>query len=811
MTMVKASLDDYSREVMTALTSANYKRNVEKYLLSYDLENWKIFVDNFQKLSAFEAERIVETIEKKLDLHLIVDLLSLAHIIGQSITLSNMLISQFPKVNLGEQATIIDQKIGELLHSPIAEERRVGLLLAGYYDKSEFFDEIEKMSNYDVLFEDAYFALGLMTDPKVVELLGTKFMLNVKNQLQRSAIARILIQKKNPLAALWLYRSKGFDFTISRTKAIFIAREIAWAGMKPANFISSNDDFLQPITVRFVEIIAPLLAYDFDLIAELELEKIVSELLRLVRQAPAIDLVKVLYTLRLVIQELYFNIDPYSITKDIRKNIYHAWKMLKNFPNQKIVDYLETFVRLNLNPDSNDFPLALRIIRNFKLRNFEWHLLELAKSNALDNKQMFELISSLGIIGGEEALTFLIDYLQNHFGLSKRKVVLLRESDYLSDIDFIDDFDNEILEDINTSFNFETLRFIENDFEEILYWNILYLLGNFKDQRVIPLLVDSLSDYDPKIRYQAILSLKKQQNFNPEIEEKLLFLATQDPFMSVQREALTALGEFHSQKAIPLLIQNIQDAIQDGVIDFANEIEQVFDNRWEIDETETPLEEGIGAKAKISEQTYNPESHLIDKDIMRWLKRFNISSSRNLELREDFLSTLEEDQLEFVDTSEIQSIIKDDNTKEQQSEVQDWSEDTAEDDWLAELGEQFKKLTIVEYSLDALKTTKAKIPLETVKELIKQPIDEELYKDLLIVLAKNGDSFAINELLGLFDPMDVFRAREIASTILAINDSHYEPLTEKNKEGIDWILKKILTQKRILNSKGIKNHSSLFF
>ncbi len=783
-------LDNYSREVMTALTSENYEKNVEKYLLSYDMENWKIFTDNFHKLTPFEAERIIQVIEKKLDLHLIIDILSLAHIIGQSIALSNMLISRFPKVNLGEQMHIIDKRLAELLKSPIAEERRIGLFLAGYYDKSEFFDEIEKMSNYDVLFEDAYFALGLMSDPKVVELLGTKFMLNSKNQLQRKAIARILIQKGNPLAALWLYRSKGFDFTISQTKATFLARELAWEGLKPANFINSNDDFLQPITIRFVEVIAPLLRYDLLLIEEIELVKVVKELLKLAKLKPSIDNIKALHVLKLVIEDIYLNVDPYVITKATRKHIQQSWKLLREFPNETIINYLNIFLKLNLDPDSSDFYLALRFIRNFKLGEYEERVLELARQEKLSKEQMFEIICCLGAIGKEKSLDFLLEYLQNNFGISKRKVVLLKSNEILSDIDYIDDFDNEFLEDINTSFNFETLKFMEADFDEIFYWNIIYLLGNFSQPQVTSVLIDSLNDYDPKIRYQAILSLQKQQTATPELEKKLLQLATTDPFMSVQREALLALGKFNSQKAIPIFIHNILDAIQNGVLEFANEIEQIVDNRWEVNEQDPKMEEDIGAKQKIREQLKNSEKSLVDKDIARWLKRFNNISSHKLELREDQFAILENDELDFTDESEMPTLFE--RTNDLEDTEEEWFDDDEENEWIAELGEQFKKLTIVEYSLDALKTTKAKIPLSELKELIKHPLDEELYKDLLIILAKNDVPFALNELLALFNPFDVYRAREIALTILQTHDSHRNALLEKDKEGIDWILKGIL-------------------
>jgi len=178
---------------MTALSSIDYDKAVLKYLLSYDIENWKIFTDNYFKLTPFEAERILDIISRKLDFHMIIDILSLAHIVGSSISLSLSLIKIFSKLDISNFEEHISSNILRLLQSPIAEERRIGLFMAGYFDRDDFFDEIEKMSNYDILFEDAYFSLGLMSDPKIVNLLSTKFVFLSKNHIQRQAIARILV------------------------------------------------------------------------------------------------------------------------------------------------------------------------------------------------------------------------------------------------------------------------------------------------------------------------------------------------------------------------------------------------------------------------------------------------------------------------------------------------------------------------------------------------------------------------------------------------------------------------------------------
>lgn len=777
---------------MTALTSDNYQNAIKKYLFTFDLENWKIFTDNYFKLTPFEAEKILEVFQKNLDFHMIIDIISIAHIIGQSIALSSSLIRRFAKINVEQYNKYITANIDRLLRSSIAEERRIGLLLAGYFDRDDFFDEIEKLTNYDILFEDAYYALGLMSAPKIIELLGTKFMLLNKNHIQRKAIAKILANKGNPLAALWLYRSKEFDFTTPYTKGVYVARDLAWSGIKPSLFITSNDDFLQPITLRFVEVLAVILSYDLEIITEIELEETVTTLLQLLEQEPSLELIRTIYILKQALGEIFYNIDPYNIRKEIRDNIINSWKKLRCFPSEKIVNYLKSFVSGTLNFNDEDFLYALRIIRNFRLIEFESDILSIVRNIELNHEQIFEVVSCLGNIGGEESIEFILDLLQSKIDYKKRHLLNVENPNYHSELDYIDDFDNELLVNINSSFEPSVLKWFNTDFKEIFYWNALFALGNLKSKKSIPLLVAALDDYDPKIRYQAINSLKRIGKLTEEIEERLIYIARYDVFMSVQREALLTLGQLNSHAAIPLFIKTIFTAIEEGVLELAGELDQIIDNRWELDQSDESHQvskdvKKIGTTTKSRERTSSIDYNLIDKDISRWINRVNSNSSSDLELREDISETDLEiiEEMDYFDNADFDSIT---DQSEFHMETKD-KQNESEDIWLTELGEQFRKLTIVESSIEALKLTNAKIPLDELKELIEHPVDEELYKDILIILAKNGNSFAISELIGLFNVVDFLRAREIVNILLKANPDIITELKAEIIKSVDWILK----------------------
>ncbi|MHA1212843.1 MAG: HEAT repeat domain-containing protein, partial [Candidatus Heimdallarchaeota archaeon] len=730
----------------------------------------------------------------KIDFHLIIDLLSLAHIIGQSISLSTSLIENFTKVNLEPFDDHINDHIDKLLQSPIAEERRIGLLMVGYLNRYEFFEEVEKMSNYDILFEDAYYALGLMTNPNVVELLGTKFMHLNKNHIQRSAIAKILSQKGNPLAALWLYRSNEFDFTTSYTKSIFLSRELILAGIKPAIYLTSNDDFIQPITMKLVEIVSTIFTYAIELIAEIELEKTVKTLLNMLEAELSLDVVKTLYSIKTNLEEIYELYDPYSVKSDIRKNIVNSWNLLKEFPNEEVIEYLSTYAKGNLIPKSEDFLFSLRLIRNFNLKEFEPALLEVAATETLSLEEKFEMVSCLGQIGGEISLEYIIKVLKEEVDLKKRTFTGYSTTDFTSEIEFIDDFDNELIIGINRTFELDILKWFNTDFHEIFYNNALFAIGKIKSEKAIPILLEALEDYDPKIRYQAIYGLKEQGILTEIIEEKLISLAKFDNYMSVQREAINALGVLNSKEAVSIFTKTIFTAIEEGVLELAGEIDQSYDNRWvSTDETFTESEQGlkeIGMTAKMSEGIAEADKKQEDNDISRWIKRMSYNSSKELELREDIdeLDELSED-FDYIDDREVSSIYEDADIFPEDKELKDQDED-----WLSELGEQFKQLSLVDSSLEALKTTKAVLPINELKELIEHPVDEELYKDALIILAKNNNSFAMNELIGLFDIVDYTRAREITNVILELNDELISVIKKEAKHTIDWILSEMLTR-----------------
>ncbi|MBN1328268.1 MAG: HEAT repeat domain-containing protein [Candidatus Heimdallarchaeota archaeon] len=789
-------MDKYSQEVLIALTSNNYAKAVEKYLLSYDIFNWKIFTENYYKLTPFEAERIIDIIVKKMDIHMIIDILSLSHIIGQSIALSNSIIEKFAKVNLKDYDDLLSEKINTLLDSQIAEKRRIGLFAAGYLNKNEFYDKIEKMSNYDILFEDAYYSLGLMTDKKIVEALGNKFMTLNNNFIQQAAIAKILAKKGNPLAALWLYRNKEFDFTTPYTKAIYLARELCWAGIKPALFLSSNDDFIQPITIKFVEVISTIFIYDIDLIAEIELEKTVRKMLDMLNNDLSIDLLKAIYAVKIAVDDIYHNYDPYSIKREIRTNIINSWKQLKAFPNENIVNYLSSYVKISLSTKSEDFVLALRIIRNFKLTEYEQSIIELLKKEKLTKEQKFEVISCLGQIGGESSVDYILDLLTQEIDLKKRIFSNQNEENLLSEIDYVDDFDNELIISLNQTFELDILKWFNTDFNEIYYWNALFALGNIKSSKGLPVLLKALDDYDPKIRYQAINSIKQLGILDSAVEEKLFEIAQNDQYMSVQKEAIQALGQLDSKVAISFFISTIFKAIEDGILELAGEIDTVYDDRWELDETslsaEKEEEEEIGTSPKIKDGLTEAADNIIDNDISRWIKRLNQSSSplvdsKDIELREDMMEFDAElsENIDYLDEEDFSTIYEQGEIEPETQEEEETSED---EEWLSELGEQFKRISIVESAIEALKTTQAEIPLTEVKELIEHPVDEELYKDALIILAKKNNSFAVNELIGLFNSLDFIRAREIVDVLIQSKSNQFNQIRNKAKNTIDWIL-----------------------
>ena len=783
---------------MTALSSVDYDKAVLKYLLSYDIENWKIFTDNYFKLTPFEAERIFNVISKKMDFHMIIDILSLAHIIGSSISLSLSLIKIFCKLDVSNFEEHISENILRLLQSPIAEERRIGLFMAGYFDRDDFFDEIEKMSNYDILFEDAYFSLGLMSDSKIVNLLSTKFVFLSKNHIQRQAIAKILIQKGNPLAALWLFKNKEFDFNTSFSKSIYIARELAWLGIKPALFLDSNDDFLQPITYKFLNAISAILSYDIELVEEIDLLNTIRKLLQLLEVEPTIDLIKTTYTIKNAVKDLYFDIDPYSVNKETRNQIINSWKILNKFPNEKIFEFLGTFVSSRLSPDNEEFILALRIIGNFHLKEFETRLIGIGSERKISPEQDYELINCLGKIGNDSSVDHIILEINRKVNTGKRNNSSQESNLMHSDVDYIDDFDNELLRTINQSFTLDVLSWFNYDFTELYYWNALFALGNLRNEKALATLQEALDDYDPKIRYQAINSIKSINVLNDLIEEKLVNLSLHESFMSVQREAISALGTLNSQTVIPIFVKSIYQAIEAGILELAEEIDVVYENRWDEDEydestskTQKRDAEEIGATHKVSEKIAAADKKLAESDIYRWIDRLNSKSSKPLELREDFITFDHDDpeQIDFFERTTGTDIYED---SEMQAEIK---EDKEDEELLSELGEQFKKITILDSKIESLKVTTAPLPISQIKELIEHPIDEDLYKDALIMLAKTEDQFAINELVGLFDISDFIRAREIFNFLAKTDLNQITKLKKAINDSPDWILKQNLVKK----------------
>ena len=780
---------------MLALTSKDYSKAVSKYLLSFDLENWKILSDNYYKLTPFEMERIIEEITSKMDFHMVLDLLSLAHILGQSISLSNSLIKSFTKIDINPIDTQVHDKIKGLLNSPFAEERRIGLLMAGYFDMDEFFPIIEKMSNYDVLFEDAYFALGLFTNKKIIELLSTKFIYLGKNTVQRYAIAKILASKGNPLAALWLFKNKGLDTTTQTTKSIYLSRDLAWSGIQPSLYLDSDDDFLQPMTLKMVNGLAFILPYDIDLIKEINLFQLVNKLIKMQQNKPTIELIKATLSMKLAIEEIYLNIDPYSISKETREEIINSWRLIDKYPDTKMEDYAREYILENLNLESPDLLKAIKLIRCFNLKEYEQLLIEFTKQISTSNETLFEIVSTLGYIGTETSADFIINTIKDQIDFDKRSLLIEQITQFHSDIDYFDDIDNEQLKLHGQTLEDDIIIWNEGENEDIFYWNALFSLGKIKSEKAIPILLESLTDYDPKIRLEAISSLRAINKFEPEIEEKLITLMSNEQFMSVQRQAILTLGSLSSEQVIPIYIKSIYDSLEDGTLELAGEMIESYDARWDEDEqtgqnTDGSSVEEIGATQNIPRKMNSSQEKLVDEDINRWIKRFADSNQSTLELREDF----NDQELDLTLESEVieESTISEYITEEENFETDIETEEEKDDEWFSELGERFKKLTIVESAIEALKTTKAKIPANDIKELLEHPIDEELYKDVLLILAKTGDTFAIHELIGLFDVTDYLRAREIVRIISQVDMEAFSSFSKRIVDSPDWIIKNLL-------------------
>jgi hypothetical protein len=283
----------------------------------------------------------------------------------------------------------------------------------------------------------------------------------------------------------------------------------------------------------------------------------------------------------------------------------------------------------------------------------------------------------------------------------------------------------------------------------------------------------------------------------PLVEEKLVALALHEPYMSVQNEAYLALGDINSQAAVPMFLKVIFESIEDGTLELAGEIDSVYDNRWDEDEADSSTSENytnkdvkeIGATHKIPNRLASSNKKIIDEDISRWINRLNTVSMKNLELREDFKES-------ELDISLDSGYLADAPISDLYDEAEYYDEDIEfkdeDNEWLSDLSDKFRKLFLVDSVLFALKSTQAKIPVEEVKELIEHPVDEELYKDSLLILAKTEEAFAINELLGLFDEQDYIRAREIVKMLLKCKNESFKRKIPDITESPDWILRELL-------------------
>ncbi|MBD3191019.1 MAG: hypothetical protein GF308_10265 [Candidatus Heimdallarchaeota archaeon] len=793
-------MDNHAKGVMSSLTSENYPQAVSKYLLTFDIENWKIFVENYYKLIAYEKERILEEIKENLDFHMVIDIISLANIIGKSIALSNALVQMCKEIDISPVEPQIMKKIEALLDSSLAEERRIGLLFVGYFDLQEFIPKLLKMSDFDILFEDAYFALGLMTDSSITQKLTQKFLLVGKNHLQKAAIAKILAQKGNPLATLWLFKSKGLDKENSPLEQIYIARELAWMGVRPAYFINSEDDFLREIAFEMIDGLAKIILYDVDVIKEVNLSQIINTLLSTLRRNPEIFLLRIIFQFQKVIEELYYDLDPFSVDKQLRTELLDSWKQLKNFPDEKALNFIKFYILEHLDPSSDQFRNALRLIRNFQLDEFEPLLLRLAREHQLHSTHQFELVSSLANIGSDKSSRFIHQLIKQHVNLQIRHIMDYQPSKNPSPMNMRSKNQSSMNEDDNdTEDNLHKYQ----DYNGLFYWHAIHSLGKINSKESITVLLNALDDFDPKIRLEAIKGLRRIGINEPAVEEKLVTLALHESFLSVRREALLALGSLNSEPAVQIFLKIIFEAIENGTLEFFKDIEYEYHNRWGLNREHEKWnpnhsykdKKEIGATHKIaSPRMVSSNTPISDEELFRWLDRLNSIKKQPIELREDFSEELDNDLPFHYER------FKEDSLSQWLEDPELFEEgfDEEEDESLLEMGEKFKEITLVDAAVEALKITNAPLPMNDLKDLLEYSLNYDLYVDILLILARKENYTILEKLKKAFIIDDFIRSREIIQKLWSIDPKEIQDLYPEIERSPDWVLEDFLHLDKML-------------
>lgn len=785
---------------MSSLTSDNYQQAVSKYLLTFDIENWKIFVENYYKLIAYEKERILDEIRNNLDFHMVIDIISLANIIGKSIGLSNALVQMCKGVDISPVESQIIKKIEELLDSSLAEERRIGLFFVGHFDLQEFIPKLFKMSDFDILFEDAYYALGLMSDSSIIKQLTQKFLLAGKNHLQKAAIAKILAQTGNPLATLWLFKSKGLDKDNSPLEQIYIARELAWMGVRPAYFVNSKDDFLREMALEMIDGLSKIILYDVDVIQEVNMREIIRKLLSTLREKPEISLVQIIYQFQNVFEELYYDLDPFSVGKQLRTQLLDCWQQLRDFPDEKILNFIKFYILEHLDPSSDHFRTALRLIRNFQLEEFEPLLLQLAHKQQLHSSHQFELVSSLANIGSDKSSTFIHQLIKQNVNLQLRNIMDYPSRKKISSLGPRSNNKKPNSEEDNDKKN----HWQDQDHTGLFYWHAIHSLGKINSKESINVLLNALDDFDPKIRLEAIKGLRNIGINEPAVEEKLVTMALHESFLSVRREALLALGSLNSEAAVQIFLKTLFEAIENGTLDFFKEIEYEYHNRWGLtrnyewnpnpshkDKKEVGTTHKIAGPRMVSSNT-----PISDEELFRWLDRLNSIKKQPIELREDFSEELEKDlpfNYERFDEESLTQWLEDPALFEEGFNEQ-------EDESLLEMGERFKEITLVDAAIEALKITNAPLPTNDLKDLLEYSLNYDLYVDVLLILASKKNATILDKLKRAFNIDDFIRAREIVEKIWSIDPKEIRELYPEIEQSPDWVLQEFLQLDRMLTA-----------
>ncbi|MEA2070599.1 MAG: HEAT repeat domain-containing protein, partial [Asgard group archaeon] len=524
---------------------------------------------------------------------------------------------------------------------------------------------------------------------------------------------------------------------------------------------------------------------DLDVLSNIQLVKLVRHLMDYSEKRPAIKIIRLLYALKVILNELFFDVDPTEITAETRTQLIGAYNELEKYPPKETLSFIRHYIDINLKPRSTGLSDVVYLIRIFNLKEYETDLLSIAKRNNLNLEEQVDLIGCLGDIGSEKSAAFIRQKIKQFLKNHPRKVIAQSNVNYSRLIDFDRDYEQTKLKYINYLYSEKIYDYYsDEDLTNIFYWYSIRSLSKISSKESISLFLEALDDSDPKIRYEAIKGLINNNVYNSEIEEKLVYLARNDKKVSIQSQALLALGSLNSQSAIPLFINHIYEAIEKKVFTIVSEIDSIYDNRWEFSfnkEKDFHHENKDSAEKDENSQTLPKfNKKYLDEDIVNWLNIHNKQKFSFFELREDFKSVLENNNF----------ILDDFTLKEQYNPFLEKEE--LNEEWDYTISEKFRKLILVDVSLEAMKRTEAELPINELIEILDYELDDEILLDILIILAKRGINFARKELIELFDQNNYIRAREIIETLGSLTPHEFSKIAYSLKKSPDWILQDFL-------------------